>query len=170
MLAPQQKVIRCPHLIGTPFVVGTSTPKGNGSGDTESCNLWPVFDAKRFRDLLIERGISQGELARRIGVSQQTISRLASGERYGTKHLHRIARELGTTPAYLVREADDPTGEASDVPPLSSDERQWLDVFAALRPDQRRALQLIARDLALSTMASARLHDNRQSFGMPDQG
>lgn len=67
-----------------------------------------MFDGDRFRALLASRGLSQSELARRVGVSQASIYRLASGEAYGSKHLHRIARELGTTPAYLTGEIDDP--------------------------------------------------------------
>lgn len=65
---------------------------------------------------MAELRISQSELARRIGVSQQTIARLVSGNTYGSKHLHRIARELLTTPAYLVGETDDPD-ENAPLPP-----------------------------------------------------
>ena len=76
-----------------------------------------MFDAQRFRSRLALRGISQSELARRVGVSQASIYRLASGDAYGSKHLHRIARELGTTPAYLTGETDDP--DAGAPPPAA---------------------------------------------------
>lgn len=62
-------------------------------------------------------GLGQAELARRIGVSQPTIYRVVHGEVYGTTHLHKIARELGTTPAYLVGETDDPDANAPPPPP-----------------------------------------------------
>jgi transcriptional regulator with XRE-family HTH domain len=119
---------------------------------------------------LNECQLTQGELARRIGVSQQTISRLAAGERYGTKHLHRIARELGTTPAYLAGETDDPDGPGGDAPRLSAVEREWLELLTALPEDQRKALRLIARGLVTAAPAIGRLHDRRQDFTMPDQG
>ncbi len=62
------------------------------------------------------RGISQSKLARLVGVSQTTIAKLVLSKGYGSKHLHRIARELGTTPAYLEGETDDADLNASPPP------------------------------------------------------
>lgn len=75
-----------------------------------------MFDGTRMRQRMAERGLSQSELGRRVGVSQATIYKLVSGETYGSKHLHRIARELGTTPAYLAGEVDDPAEGALPEP------------------------------------------------------
>lgn len=61
-----------------------------------------------------EKNLSQSGLARRVGVTQTTIRKLLSGG-YGSKHLHRIARELETTPAYLTGETDDPSLGAEPV-------------------------------------------------------
>lgn len=52
-------------------------------------------------------GISQAELARRVKVTQPTINALVNGNAAGSKHLHVIAAELGTSPAYLAGEIDD---------------------------------------------------------------
>lgn len=49
-------------------------------------------------------------------MSQATIYKLLVGETYGSKYLHRIARELETTPAYLTGEIDDPD-EGAPPPP-----------------------------------------------------
>lgn len=68
--------------------------------------------AARMADL----GISQSELARKIGVSQQAIGKLVKGQAQTSRHLHVIARELGTTPQYLVGETDDPTEGALPLP------------------------------------------------------
>lgn len=57
---------------------------------------------------------SQAELARRVGMSQSGIVNLIAGRSRSSTHLHKIARELHTTPAYLSGETDDP---ASDLPP-----------------------------------------------------
>lgn len=76
-----------------------------------------MFNADRLRARMAERSLSQSELARRVGVSQASIYRLVKGEAYGSKHLHRIARELGTTPAYLAGEIDDPDENAPVPPP-----------------------------------------------------
>lgn len=76
-----------------------------------------MFNADRLRSRMAELSLSQSELARRVGVSQASIYRLVKGDAYGSKHLHRIARELGTTPAYLAGETDDPDLDALPPPP-----------------------------------------------------
>lgn len=106
-----------------------------------------MFDARRFKARLEEVGISQAELARRIGVSQQAISKLAAGGAYGSKHLHRIARELQTTPAYLTGETDDPTGDAPEIQ-LSSDESRLLEIYRDLPKKDRAALKLLIERMA----------------------
>jgi phage repressor protein C with HTH and peptisase S24 domain len=63
-----------------------------------------------------ERGLSQSELARRVGITQSSIYNLVSGKAYGSAHLHRIARELGTTPEYLSGENNDPAAGAPPSP------------------------------------------------------
>lgn len=61
----------------------------------------------RITERLKALGISQAELARRVKVSQPTINALIRGGATGSKHLHRIAAELETSPAYLAGETDD---------------------------------------------------------------
>ena len=72
-------------------------------------------------------GLSQSELARRVGVSQPTIYKLLRRSKKGSTHLHRIARELGTTPAYLEGEIDDPL-EGAIPPPAPPPARIMLEV------------------------------------------
>lgn len=62
-------------------------------------------------------GISQAELARRVGMSQPGINNLVAGRSRSSTYLHVIARELQTTPAYLSGETDDPTSELPPPPP-----------------------------------------------------
>ncbi|WP_303828902.1 XRE family transcriptional regulator [Asticcacaulis taihuensis] len=61
-------------------------------------------------------GKSQAGLARAIGISQQAIGKLVSGESRGSKFLHEIARHLETTPAYLTGQTDDPDLGALPLP------------------------------------------------------
>jgi phage repressor protein C with HTH and peptisase S24 domain len=63
-----------------------------------------------------ELGLSQNGLAQRVGVSQASIAKITGGQSFGSKHLHRIARELGTTAAYLTGETDDPSEGALPIP------------------------------------------------------
>lgn len=72
--------------------------------------------ADRLKDRLQLAGLSQSELARRVKVAQPTIAKLVMGQSAGSSHLHKIARELGTTPQYLTGETDDPMLGALPVP------------------------------------------------------
>lgn len=63
---------------------------------------------ERIEARLADKGWSQAELARRVGVSQQTIWKLVTGASSSTKHLRAIARELETTEEFLLGEIDDP--------------------------------------------------------------
>jgi transcriptional regulator with XRE-family HTH domain len=61
--------------------------------------------------------MSQSELARRVKVTQGAIAKIVSNNPGGSSHIHKIARELGTTPAYLTGETDDPDEDAPPPPP-----------------------------------------------------
>lgn len=73
--------------------------------------------SERVQERMDAAGLSQSELARRVGVSQPTIYKLLRRSKKGSTHLHRIARELGTSPGYLTGETDDPE-ENAPLPPL----------------------------------------------------
>ncbi|WP_257555087.1 S24 family peptidase [Sphingobium sp. CFD-2] len=62
----------------------------------------------RIRSRLETLGMSQAELARRVGIKQPSINHLIKNGAQGSKHLHQIAQALQTTPAYLTGEIDDP--------------------------------------------------------------
>lgn len=72
----------------------------------------------RIKERLGAVGISQSELARRVGITQGTIAGLISGRSRSSSHLHKIARALRTTPAYLEGEIDDPAEDATAPPPI----------------------------------------------------
>ena len=112
-----------------------------------------------------ERHLSQSELARRVGVTQTTIRKLVSGAGYGSKHLHVIARELGTTPAYLNGETDDPLEDAPAPPMLSHDELEWIDLYRRMDETQRRSALTFLRGMIDPTPASsATLHSPKRTF------
>lgn len=61
----------------------------------------------RIAALRSELGLPQAALARAVGVRQGTIAKLETGHSAGSAHLHKIARVLQTSPAYLACETDD---------------------------------------------------------------
>lgn len=74
------------------------------------------INAERVKERMDALGLSQNGLAQRIGISQAAIAKITRGDSFGSKHLHRIARELGTTPAWLTGETDDPSEGALPAP------------------------------------------------------
>lgn len=107
---------------------------------------WGMSIGTRIESRLKELGISQAELARRVMVDQSTINGLIRGHSQSSKHLHRIARELQTTAAYLSGETDDPQADAP-VQQLDHAERELLAMFRSLDGDERTAISLIVRRL-----------------------
>ncbi|WCM29211.1 helix-turn-helix domain-containing protein [Sphingomonas sp. QA11] len=72
--------------------------------------------SERVRSLMEARGLSQSELARRVQVTQGAIAKIVNSNPGGSSHLHKIARELGTTASYLTGETDDPAEGALPTP------------------------------------------------------
>nr|WP_255355393.1 helix-turn-helix transcriptional regulator [Novosphingobium sp. FSW06-99] len=102
---------------------------------------------ERIKARMAELGISQGYLAREVGVKQPTISALISGKSRSSTHLHLIARALQTTPAYLTGETDDPSIGAAALAYSPSD-MEWLEVLHSLSPRDRNAVHVLMLTLA----------------------
>jgi len=62
--------------------------------------------------------MSQSELSRRAGIPQSTINSIITKNRRSSPHLIRLARELETTPEYLMGESDDPALAAVAAAPV----------------------------------------------------
>lgn len=59
--------------------------------------------ASRFSRALLAAGLTQQELAERVGVTQSTVSHWFTGKRKpGLKRLESVARALGIDPAHLA--------------------------------------------------------------------
>lgn len=109
----------------------------------------------RLRARLSEVGISQSELARRAHITQGTIGGLLSGKSRSSSHLHVIARELKTTPAYLTGEVDDPEQGAPETPLLTPGEAAWVEVYRALDDRSRQALLHVAKTMLTGSVQPA---------------
>jgi transcriptional regulator with XRE-family HTH domain len=73
-------------------------------------------------------GLSQTQLAQVVGVSQPAIHALITRNKTGSRQLHKIARALQTTPAYLEGDIDDPHEGAPPPPPPPTVQFVTLDV------------------------------------------
>lgn len=96
----------------------------------------------RIEERLGVIGISQAELGRRVNLHQSTINELIR-KGGNSRFLHKIARELSTTPAYLTGETNDP---AADLPEdtLTAEEREWVEQLRRVpKKDRTAALQLL---------------------------
>lgn len=115
-----------------------------------------------------ERGLSQSELARRVGVTQATIYKLISGLSTTSRHLHKIARVLGTTTAYLEGETDDPSDGAA--PPSLAPVVHLVTMQVALPPERALARMFEALLRAMDREApldeQARLLAQRLPIGL----
>lgn len=67
---------------------------------------------RRIEERRLAVGISQAELARRVGIRQSTMNSLINGESRSSRSIVQIARELGTSPGYLMGATDDPDENA----------------------------------------------------------
>lgn len=118
---------------------------------------------QRIDALIRERGLTQSELARRVGVSQPTIFGLIHHNKTGSVHLHRVARELHTTAAYLAGETDDPESEMPSDSLLSSEEADWVDLLRSIPPKDRSAALQLVRTIAHSALTPT-THAPQQPF------
>lgn len=94
----------------------------------------------RLRRLRKERGLTQAELARQIGIQQSDLSRMEQGE-YRVS-LDRLFRILGVFDLELADFFDDarPSG-ATAQQPLSQQDMQILHMLRELSPDGRAEVQ-----------------------------
>lgn len=138
-----------------------------------------MIDLTRLNSRLKARGISQAELARRVGLQQSTINLLFNGRSRSTTKLRDIARELKTTPEYLEGLTDAPDSQAIDSG-ISAHERDLIELTRTLPPEDYDVVTHIIRRLAASAQLSmneavagaraATLHDRQLGFTPKEEG
>lgn len=98
----------------TTFVVGQSTPKSVGRHYNGRCIMLAMDTlADRVRAARLEAGLSQAELADRIGKKQQTIGKIEKGLTLNPKFLVEIADALNVSPHWLKGLSPDKTPQVS---------------------------------------------------------
>lgn len=115
--------------------------------------------ADRLTAAMQRRGLDQSALARRLGVSQGSISKIVLGRTTNSRLLPRIAVQLGVSVPWLLGETDDPSSGAPEAE-LPADEEGLLFKWRQLPPDDKQALMQI-----LDRMISPRtVHEARERF------
>jgi transcriptional regulator with XRE-family HTH domain len=112
-------------------------------------------------------GITQAELARRVGMPQSSMNSLINGDSRATKYLHKLVRELRTTPEYLSGEIDDPADGAPVEPALSSEQRELLQLHEAMDDASRRALMQVARSMGGEPPPKPTRHSPKLAYAGP---
>ncbi|WP_126665621.1 helix-turn-helix domain-containing protein [Croceibacterium ferulae] len=97
--------------------------------------------------------LSQGELARRVGCSGASMSKIVQGETKQSRLLPAIARELGVSVAYLVGETDEAVlGLCAGI--LSPEESYFITQLRVLTSSDEQAVFRILDTLARSYKSS----------------
>jgi transcriptional regulator with XRE-family HTH domain len=110
-------------------------------------------------------GLNQSQLARRLGVTQGAIAKVANNNPNGSSFLHKLARELRTTPEYLTGEVDDPDANAPTTKPLNYEQLELVECFDRLSRADQQALLQMARSLASNKPPpKERLHTSPKGF------
>ena len=115
----------------------------------------------RIQQRINELGISQAELARRVGIRQSTLNSLINGTSRTSRSLLKIAHELQTSPEYLTGDVDDPEDEVSNHAAYSHEEFSLLSSFRKLDALDRQALLRVIDAMARNP---ATMHDNRRAY------
>lgn len=119
--------------------------------------------ADRLIAAMEQRGLDQTDLAREVGATQGAISKIVQGKTANSRLIPKIAVVLGVPLGFLVGKTGDAT-DAGEVP-LTSDERELVDLIQTLDPKNRAALIQIARALASGAQVQAQtLHAPRQQY------
>lgn len=118
---------------------------------TQAHHLDETLDAigDRIRDARADAGLSQRELARRLGLSPSLISQLESGQsKPSVGTLYAIVSELGVSLDSMIRGGDDspaepeaaaPQAVRTDSPVVRPDERQSIDLDSGVRWEELTA-------------------------------
>ena len=91
--------------------------------------------AETIRMLRLQRGITQEELGKIIGVQKSAIRKYESGmvENIPRSSIKRMADFFEVTPYYLMGWEDE-----TPTPELTEGERAWIELYRRLSPDVRK--------------------------------
>lgn len=102
---------------------------------------------ERIRQRLEQLGVSQAELARRVGIGQRSMNYLCNKAQSSSAHTHTIARELQVSIEWLTGKTDH-MQIGHETGHLTDQQREWLSLLDVLPEKERDVAFLIVRHLA----------------------
>lgn len=104
----------------------------------------------RIKQLCKETGISQKHLTDSIGRKNTYLNDIWNGKcAIKPEDLAAFASILGTTPAYLAGETDDPS-RAGEEAELTSEDEEMLTLFRTLSPENKEILKKLIGQMSKS--------------------
>lgn len=93
-------------------------------------------NAQRIRDLRIAHGLTLEELARRIGVSKESVRLWETGKGLRGPNIFKLAREFGVDPSELCAAPDGLDQEEWDTDPYPTRQQFLIEHGEQLAPDE----------------------------------
>lgn len=94
---------------------------------------------ERLKYIRMTRGMSQSEMARLAGTSQQSVQQAESGKARNPRYLPKLARELKVPIEWLTMNILPDEDEIGQARYLSDQEEQLLDIYGGLGKEGRNA-------------------------------
>lgn len=111
-----------------------------------------------MKNLMIEHGITQTELADGIGFSQRAVSKWVNEQSEPTETvIERVAQYFSISADYLLGLSDEEDGIAFEFPSpqISGDEMDVLSLYRGLTPARKEDLKIFLRALSGADASSA---------------
>lgn len=105
----------------------------------------------RLKDLRLKRGYTQGKMAKELGTSQQTISRIEfKDEMVPTDILIKASKYFNVSADYLLGLTDEKYNSvcADRLSRYAAEHEQMLIDYAALKPEYREVVKSIVKVLS----------------------
>ena len=98
--------------------------------------------SKRLRDLRIQIGLTQQQLANKVDIELMTYGRYERGVRLPTSDiLSRLADTLNCSTDYLLGRVDDILGNTDEVMTLTEDEREFLETYIKAKKSDKETVK-----------------------------
>ena len=109
----------------------------------------------RLRRLREDRGLTQAEVANRLGIQRVTYLKYETGENKPVRKLNELADFFNVSIDYLLGNDENPKSKSNEFVELSKDERQLLSIYREIPKDKRSSTMSIFKTLAESFGASS---------------